>query len=87
VVGRMQAALTGVKRVDALQSIDLGDDRAQQWRVEDVPFDPDAGEVILLPSAAELKKLPAHTLRVRLVARDEAGERPLGEYTFAHTPS
>jgi hypothetical protein len=31
--------------------------------------------------------MPAHTLRVQLVAVDQAGERPLGEYTFAHTPS
>ena len=87
VVGRMQVPLAGVKRVDALQSLDLGDGRVQQWRVEDVPFDPNADEVLALPSAAALKKLPAHTFRVQLVAVDEAGERPLGEYTFAHTPS
>jgi anti-sigma factor RsiW len=87
VVGRMRVPLAGVKRVDALQSLDLGDRRVQQWRVEDVPFDPDAGEVLSLPSAAELKKLPAHMLRVQLVAVDESGERSLGEYTFAHTPS
>ena len=87
VVGRMQVPLAGVKRVDALQSLDLGDGRVQQWRVEDVPFAPNADEVLALPSAAALKKLPAHTFRVRLVAVDEAGERPLGEYTFAHTPS
>ena len=87
VVGRMRVPLAGVKRVDALQSLDLGDGRVQQWRVEDVPFDPDAGEVLYLPSAAELKKLPAHMSRVQLVAVDESGERSLGEYTFAHTPS
>jgi anti-sigma factor RsiW len=87
VVGRMQAPLAGVKRVDALQSLDLGDGRVQRWRVEDVPFDPEAGEVLSMPSAVELRKLPAHTSRVRLVAVDESGERPLGEYTFAHTPS
>ena len=52
----------------------------------DLPFDPAAGEVLFLPSAAALRKMPAHTMRVRLVAVDEAGERPLGEYTFAHTP-
>ena len=87
VVGRMQVPLAGVTRVDALQSLDLGDGRVQQWRVEDVPFDPEADEVLSLPSAAALKKLPAHTFRVQLVAVDEAGERSLGEYTFAHTPS
>ncbi len=87
VVGRMQVPLAGVRRVDALQSLDLGDGRVQQWRAEDVPFDPDAGEVLTLPSATALKKLSAHMFRVQLVAVDEAGERPLGEYTFAHTPS
>jgi hypothetical protein len=86
VVGRIRAPLADAKRVDALQSLDLGDGRVQQWRLEDVPFDPDAGEVLLLPSAAVLKQLPAHTFRVQLVAVDGPGERPLGEYTFAHTP-
>ncbi len=87
VVGRMRVPLAGVKRVDALHSLDLGDGRVQQRRVEDVPFDPDAGEVLYLPSAAELKKLPAHMLLVQLVAVDKSGERSLGKYTFAHTPS
>ena len=87
VVGRMQVPLAGVKRVDALQSLDMGDGHVQQWRMEDVPFAPNADEVLALPSATALKKLPAHTFRVRLVAVDVAGERPLGEYTFAHTPS
>jgi hypothetical protein len=87
VIGRMQVPLAGVKRVDALQSLDLGDGHVQQWRAEDVPFDPDADEVLTLPSAEALRKLPAHTFRVQLVAVDESGERPLGTYTFAHTPS
>lgn len=87
VVSRLQVALAGVKRVDALQSLDLGDGRVQQWRVEDLPFDPRAGEVLSLPSAEALKKLPAHTFRVELVATDEYGDRLLGMYTFAHTPS
>lgn len=86
VVGRMQAALAGVRRVDALERLDLGDGVVRQSRLEDVPFDPDAGEVLALPSAAALKKLPAHTFMIRLVAVDDAGERPLGEYTFSHTP-
>jgi hypothetical protein len=87
VVGRLQVPLAGVKRVDALESLDLGDGRVREWRVEDVPFDPAGGEILSLPSAADLRKRPAHTLRVALVAVDETGERPLGEYTFAHTPS
>jgi hypothetical protein len=87
VVGRMQVRLAGVRRVDAVQSLDLGDGRVEQWRLEDVPFDPDADEVLTMPSAAALKKLPAHSFRVRLVAVDERGDRPLGEYTFVHAPS
>lgn len=87
VVGRMQVDLAGVTRVDALQSLDLGDGRVQRWRLEDVPFDRTADEVLSLPSAVALRKLPAHTYRVQLVTVDAEGERPLGEYTFAHTPS
>ncbi|MGA8052514.1 MAG: hypothetical protein WCA12_01420 [Burkholderiales bacterium] len=87
VVGHMQVALAGVKRVDALQSLDLGDGHVQQWHLEDLPFDPSADEMLSLPSATALKKLPAHTFRVQLVAVDESGERSLGEYTFVHTPS
>lgn len=86
VVSRLQAQLAGVKRVDALKRLEVGGE-VTEVRAEDVPFNPAAGEVLSLPSAAELRRLPAHTLRVRLVAVDETGERPLGEYTFAHTSS
>jgi hypothetical protein len=87
VVGRMQVALAGVNRVDALHRLDLHDGRVREWRVADVPFGPDAGELLLLPSAAMLKRLPAHALRVELLAIDDHAERSLGTYTFAHTPS
>jgi hypothetical protein len=30
--------------------------------------------------------MPAHTFRIRLVAVDPTGDRPLGDFTFAHTP-
>jgi anti-sigma factor RsiW len=86
VASRLQVALAGVSRVDAEQRIELPDGRVRQWRLEDVPFDPAAGELISLPSAAALRKMPAHTFRVRLLAVDAAGDRSLGEYTFAHTP-
>jgi hypothetical protein len=85
VVGRMQAVLAGAKRVDALLRLEVVGE-VSEARVADVPFDAAAGEVLLLPSAAELRALPAHTARVRLVAVDEAGERALGDYTFEHTP-
>jgi hypothetical protein len=85
VVGRLEAPLGGVRRVDVLHDYVAGG-RIERWRLEDVPFDPQAGEVLFSPSAAALRKLPANTLRVQLLAVDEVGERPLGEYTFAHTP-
>ena len=87
VVSRMQAPLAGVKRVDALRRMEVGGKVVFESRIDDVPFDPAAGEVLHLPSAAWVRRLPANTLRVQLVAVDEAGERTLGEYTFAHTPS
>ena len=52
-----------------------------------MPFEQETNEVVTLPSAATLKKMPANTARVQLFAVDEAGERLLGEVTFAHTPS
>lgn len=85
VVSRLQTPLAGVKRVDALRTLELGG-KIERRRAEDVPFDPAAGEVLFVPWVAELRKLPAHTWRVQLLAVDEAGERPLGEYTFRHTP-
>lgn len=56
-------------------------------RFEDVPFDAAAGEVLMLPAPAELKRRGAFTHHVRLLAVDDTGERVLGEYTFLHTPS
>lgn len=85
VVSRLEAPLAGAKRIDVLFRVELGGEVTEQ-RVEDVPFDPGAGEILVLPSAAELRKLPAHTQRVRLVAMEEAGERLIGEYRFVHTP-
>ena len=78
VVSRLAAPLSGVQRLDLVT--DAG-------RFEDVPFDAAAGEVLMCPAPAELKRRSAFTHHVRLVSVDEAGERVLGEYTFLHTPS
>lgn len=85
VAGRVRVPLAGVQRLDALQRFEVGG-TVQEWRAEDVPFDAEAGEIVILPSAAALRPLPASLLRVRLVAVDEAGERLLGEVVFDHTP-
>jgi hypothetical protein len=87
VVSRIRAPLSGVKRLDALQRLEVGGVEQPEVRLEDVPFDPRSGEVLFIPPPAALKKMPAHRMRMRLVAVGEAGETPLGEYTFAHSPS
>jgi hypothetical protein len=87
VVGRMRVPLAGVKRLDIVRTIEIEGRQVGRWRAEDVPFDAETDEVVTLPSAAALKKMPANTARVQLFAVDEAGERLLGEVTFAHAPS
>jgi anaerobic C4-dicarboxylate transporter len=52
-----------------------------------VPFDAEADEVLVVPSAAWLKTMPAFTMQMRLIAVDDNGERRLGDYTFNHSPS
>jgi anti-sigma factor RsiW len=78
VVSRLQAPLAGVQRVDLVIA---------GGRFEDVPFDAAAGEVLVIPAAAALKRRGSFTQNMRLVAVEDAGERVLGDYTFLHSPS
>jgi hypothetical protein len=41
----------------------------------------------MCPAPAALKRKGRFTLRVQLLAVDDAGERELGKYTFEHSPS
>ncbi|MGE5089390.1 MAG: anti-sigma factor family protein [Candidatus Levyibacteriota bacterium] len=82
VVSHLQAPLAGVKRLDLVRI--LGDD--EKMRVADVPFDAATGEVLVIPSAAWLKSMPAFTMQMRLIAVDGAGESEIGDYTFHHSP-
>ncbi len=86
VVSRLTAPLAGVARLDALETVEVAG-RTERRRLEDLPFDAQAGEVLYAPSATELRKMPAHTWRLQLVAVDDKGERKLAEYTFRHTPA
>ena len=82
VVSRLRAPLAGVRRLDLVRLRAGAEDR-----IEDVPFDAETGEVLVVPSSAWLKTMPAFTMRMRLLAVGDAGERQVGDYTFNHSPS
>jgi Putative zinc-finger len=84
VISRIRAPLAGVKRLDVVHLRGGGE---PEVRIADVPFDAERGEVLMIPSAAWLKTMPAFTMRTRLIAVSEAGEEPIGDYTFNHSPS
>jgi hypothetical protein len=52
--------------------------------LRDVPFDAASGEVVLLPALEAVRQMPAHVMRVRLLAVEAAGARELGHYSFHH---
>ncbi len=81
---QLEAPLEGVSRVDAL--LELSTAPGVQHRLQDIPFDARAGEVLYLPRIAEVRRMPAHTLQVTLLAVDDAGTRELGRYSFHHRP-
>jgi hypothetical protein len=53
-------------------------------RLENVPFNAEAGEVIFAPGAAYLRTLDTLTQCLELVAVVEADQRVIGKYTFNH---
>jgi len=83
VVSRLHAPLAGVTRLDVVSTQGDGGPEA---RLVDVPFDAETGEVLVIPSAAWLKTMPAFTMRMRLMAVADAGESEIGAYTFLHSP-
>jgi len=83
VVSHLHAPLAGVPRLDVI----LDDPTLGRFRLDDVPFDPQAGALTVVPSAQFLRSLGVTQQRMRLIAVTDAQERVLGEYTFNHTPS
>lgn len=83
-VSRLQVPLEGVQRLDMAMELSVGQGAPQ--RVEDIPFDARAGEVLFLPSVAQVRRLPAHTVVLTLLAHEEGGSRELGRYEFRHMP-
>lgn len=83
VVARLEAPLDDVQRVDMVY---LDSNGKPDMRQEDVPFVAASGAVVFSTRMDTLRALPKTTLRVRLLAVDNEGERTLGEYRFNHTP-
>jgi len=84
VISRIRAPLAGVQRLDVVRMLGAS---GPEERLTDVPFDADSGGLVIVPSAAWLKAMPAFTMRMRLIAVNDAGEKQLAEYTFNHSPS
>lgn len=88
--GHLHAPLAGVDRVDAIFENVVSPAKAGAQspnRIEDVPFDAAAGEVVLAPSVERLREMGTHRHAVRLVAVGVDGERVIGDYTFNHSAS
>jgi hypothetical protein len=83
VAARLHAPLDGVGRLDVLIH---NPGTHTPDRLEDVPFDPTAGEVVLAPQSAALRSLGAGVQRVELVAVEGGSDRMLGAYIFDHHP-
>jgi hypothetical protein len=83
-VSRLQAPLADNERLDAI--LEFSFVPGVRHRIEDVPFDAAAGEVIYLPKIAEVRRAPTHTHVVTLVAEQGGAERELGTYTLRHRP-
>jgi len=82
-VSRLETRLQGVQRLDAVYTFSFAPD--QETRLADLPFDPDAAEVLLAPPIAEVRRQPSHEFVVRLVAVDDRGvDREIGRYSFQH---
>ena len=84
-IARLAANMSGARRVDLCFCDEQG---VEQHRLEDIPVHAGAGGVTFQESITSAKAEPTHTMRMRLITVDDAGdERLLGEYTFNHTRS
>lgn len=84
-VGRLEAPLEGVQRLDLVAQLSLGLE-VQEQRLEDVPFDPQTGEVLFVPKIAAVKELPVNTMQITLLAVAPGSTREVGRYTLHHRP-
>jgi hypothetical protein len=84
VLARLSADLSGAQHVDLAM---CGSDGREMMRLRDVPFHAATREIVFNEPIAHLRTLNLDVLVVRMLARDQQGERLLGEYTFNHYAS
>jgi hypothetical protein len=82
-VSRLQGDFTGVSRLDLVVQVEEGPEQ----RAQDLPVDRASPEVIVAEAMSTIRALGSCVVRLRLLAPEQGGERLVGEYTFAHTPS
>jgi len=82
-VSRLQGDFSGVTRLDLVAQTE----GQPEERVEDLPVNPSAHELIVAQAMPRMRAMGSCVVHLRLVATDPNGDRVLGEYTFAHTPS
>jgi len=83
-VAHLETPLQGVERLDAVVTLSFEPD--VQHRLDDVPFDAQAGEVLWMPKFGLVRNAPAHTAEVTLLSVDAGVAHELGRYTFRHRP-
>lgn len=82
-IGRMAANVTGSRRLD-LSICDLAG--KEQFRLSDIPFNPESRAVLWQQSITYAKAAPSDAIMVRLLDVDDSGHESLvGEYSFIHT--
>lgn len=81
-VAHLEAPLQGVARLDLVTQLSI--EPGVQHRLQDIPFNAEAGELLYLPRMDRVRQLPAHTMQLTLLAVEAGSERELGRYTFHH---
>ena len=83
-VSRLAAPLQGVQRLDIRMRLSFEPGAAHEQH--DVPFDARSGEVVFVTRLEAVRRQPAHTAEITLLAVAPEGTRELGRYTFHHRP-
>ncbi len=82
-VSRLLGRFEGVSRVDLVAE----QEDVPVRRIEDVPFEPEAGELVVAQAMPAMRTLRHARLRMRLLSQEKGGERLIGEYHFEHYPT